>query len=271
MEEIHSITSRDNAKIKHAKSVRDGRDETMIFIEGVRLAEEALRSRLRCREAFVSTSLMGDDRIDSITRELCRSGANVYAVGDAISDSLSDTRNGQGIVALADRPLQHSLNDIISKMGVGIPTVVFLERVNNPANLGAVIRTAEAAGVAGLIISESSADPYSPKALRASMGSAFRLPIMTGAELSATCASSKKCGLISTAADVSAVSSHYRTDWRAPRLVVMGSEAHGLDAGVIEQMDELTLIEMDSGVESLNLAVACGIILFEAKRQNGHS
>ncbi|MEP7212174.1 MAG: RNA methyltransferase [Acidobacteriota bacterium] len=268
MEEIHLITSRDNAKIKHAKGVRDGRDETQIFIEGVRLAEEALCSPLRCREAFVSEAMISGEKIDAIINALRNSGAIVYKINAKTADSLSDTKNGQGIVVLADRPRQPSLRELIPIEGVGIPTVIFLEKVNNPANLGAVIRTAEAAGAAGLIISEGSADPYSPKSLRASMGSAFRLPMMTGTELNEVQAWSKACGLISTAADISASNSHTRTDWGMPRLLVLGSEAHGLDAAVIDQMDELTSIEMDNGVESLNLAVASGIILFEAKRQN---
>jgi RNA methyltransferase, TrmH family len=271
MEEIQSITSRDNAKIKYAKSVRDGRDKELIFIEGVRLAEEILRSSIRCREAFISDAVIGGERIHNIVSELRNAGAAVFMLNEKIADSLADTKNGQGIVILADRPSQSSFSDLMPITGVGIPTVVFLDKVNNPANLGAVVRTAEAAGAAGLIISERSADPFSPKALRASMGSAFRLPIATGAAFGDVQVWAKASGLVSTAADISASALHTRTDWTKPRLLVLGSEANGLEAAVIDQIDELTLIEMDNGVESLNLAVACGIILFEAKRQNGDS
>lgn len=271
MEDIEYITSRENPRIKHARSVREGRETDLMFIEGIRLVEEALRSSLRLSEAFVSAELLGSERTDLIVRALRDSGAIVHSVSKKVSDSLSDTKNGQGIVALADRPVLKKLRELNPGNTSGIPLVLFLDTVSNPSNLGAVVRTAEAAGVAGLIVSRGSADPYSAKALRASMGSAFRLPIVTESDLQVVVDWARKEGFISTAADVSATNTYFRTDWLKPRLLVLGSEAHGLDAKTIAEMDELTVIAMENGVESLNLAVASGIILFEANRQNRSS
>ena len=268
MKDIQHITSRDNPRIKLAKSVREGRQDGLIFVEGVRLAEEAIRSRLRVSEAFVSAELLGSERVNALVGALRNSGATVYSVAGKIADSLSDTKNGQGVIALAERPHSKELNELNFKCEAGIPLVLYLEAVNNPSNLGAVVRTAEAAGAVGLILSQGSADPFSPKALRASMGSSFRLPIVPDADLSVVSEWARNTGLIKTAADVSAATSHFATDWHKPRMLVMGSEANGLNAETLAAMDELTLIEMKNDVESLNLAVACGIILFEANRQN---
>jgi TrmH family RNA methyltransferase len=100
------------------------------------------------------------------------------------------------------------------------------------------------------------------------MGSAFRLHVVTGVDLPEALEWAEVNGYISTAADISATASHTHTDWTLPRLLVFGSEAHGLNENILARMSELTVIDLANGVESLNLAVASGIILFEAKRQN---
>jgi TrmH family RNA methyltransferase len=267
MDQFQRITSRENPKIKHAKSVRDGRSDEFMFIEGTRLVEEALRSELKYIEAFVSGDDASSPRIGEIVRELEKAGVPIYEVPAQIARSLSDTVSGQGVILVAERPEPIKLTDIALNRG-GVPIVLFLEKINNPSNLGAVLRTAEAAGVQSVIISEGSADPFLPKALRASMGSAFRIPIVQDVTMEAASAWAARSGLITTGADISASVPHTITDWKLSRLLVIGSEAHGLSADMIQQLDELTVIKLANSVESLNLAVASGILLFEAKRQN---
>ena len=118
MSEIQPITSRDNAKIKYAKSVRDGRVQALVFVEGVRLAEEIVRSRLPCREAFVSEAVSDGERINTIIKDLRNSGAVVNTVSEKIAETLSDTKSGQGIVVLADRPDQPTFQDLMPVNGV---------------------------------------------------------------------------------------------------------------------------------------------------------
>ena len=127
---------------------------------------------------------------------------------------------------------------------------------------------AEAADIAGMVISPRSADVFSPKAIRASMGAVFRMPVWEGAEFSQLTVWSEQNGLMVTASDVSADSSYTDIDWKIPRSLVIGSEAHGLEADELASVADKILIPMANGVESLNLAVATGIMLFEAKRQN---
>lgn len=258
------ITSKDNARIKLARAVRDGREKELIYLEGVRLASELLKSDLKAQSIFISGEAA--ERMESLVPELVRSsGVDVFVVADRVFDSISDTNSSQGIVVLAGRPRSRVRDDL--KEGTG--GLVYLSKINNPSNLGAVMRTAEAAGARGIITSPGSADPFSPKALRASMGSAFRLPVYMNVSINDAVAFARGSGVRTVAADVSARKSYTETDWRAPAMLIFGSEAHGLNAEELAMMDEVVQIPMDNSVESLNIAVSVGILLFEAKRQRG--
>jgi TrmH family RNA methyltransferase len=256
MSDSEIITSRDNVKLKFARSVRDGRESGLIFIEGVRLSNEAVRSGLSIRSTFVSNTFSKD-----LAETLENSRTDVIKVAEKAFASIADTENSQGIVLIAERPAS-SLADVRGNGPVGL-----VHQVNNPANLGALVRTAEAAGAAGLITTSGSADAYSPKALRASMGSAFRLPIIEKSTFDEAMEWARSKGLVTTAADISGTTSYSEINWKVPRLIIFGSEAHGLDERELDMIDEKIIIPMENEVESLNLAVSSGIILFEAKRQ----
>lgn len=267
MSEPKSITSRDNAKIKFVRRVRDGNEPDTIFIEGVRLAEEALRSGVEISEVFVTTAFADDQRKSSLIKEIKTRGIQITEVSSGVFDSIADTENSQAVVLIAKRP-GNGVAAIEENLKANARIALFLFEINNPANLGAVLRTAEAAGVAGVIVSSGSADPFSPKALRAAMGSSFRLPIWKGIGLDKTLEWGSENGLVSTAADINAATPYTEIDWKRPRLLIFGSEAHGLDENILGKIDELTFIPMRNGVESLNLAVSAGVIVFEAQRQN---
>jgi len=257
MNEAEVITSRDNAKLKLARAVRDGRETSLIFIEGVRLFEEAARSGLDILHVLISSDVSESVKLAELP---FTQRAATAKVASGLFDSISDTTSSQGVIALAAKP-----GSTLESIPEGL--TVLLHRINNPSNLGAVIRTAEAAGVVGLITTTGSAGAFSPKALRASMGSAFRLPVVEGIDFDDAIAWAKPRGLISTAADTSGDLAYSDVDWNLPRLIVFGSEAHGLNDKELELIDEKIFIPMENEVESLNLAVSSGIILFEAKRQ----
>ena len=259
---LRKITSRDNDRLKYARKVRDGRVGDKIFLEGVRLVAEAVRSRAQIDLLFISVDAQAE------IRDLAEIvGATVvYETSDSVFQSLADTATSQGIIAIGERP-DAGREEIRRRLETSaIPVVVYLDRVNNPSNLGAVLRTVEAAGAAGVIVSAGSADVYSPKALRAAMGSTLRLAIWPEAEFEDALRWAKETGLRTTGADVDAAVDYTELDWYRPRMLALGSEASGLSDKNRERLDELTLISMENDVESLNLAVACGVILFEAKR-----
>ena len=235
-----------------------GDEPDLIFIEGIRLAEEAIRSGIAIREAFV-TDLDTDERKLAIVSELEAISCPVWQVSASVAATISDTKNPQGLFAIASRP-RWTLADIRDGLAV------YLHEINNPSNLGAIIRTAEAAGVAGVLISEHSADAFSPKSLRGAMGSAFRVPIVIGLGMDHAFEWAADTGRITTAADVNGETSYRNVDWSNARLLVFGSEAHGLARSVRDRIQELITIPMKGSVESLNLAVSAGIIMFEAER-----
>lgn len=266
MTESITIKSRDNERLKHVRRIRDGNAEGLIFIEGVRLAEEAMRSNIVVEAYFLSETFGGSDRKTSLVDQINLCGHSYTVVADNIFSSISDTQNPQGIVLIARRP-ENSKRSIESNL-LTAPLAIFLHEIGDPSNLGGIIRTAEAAGVAGIIISNGSASAFSPKSLRAAMGSAFRLPIWESAKLDEVLIWAKNHRLRTMAADINAETEYHEIDWKVPSLVVFGSEGHGLSAEIIGMLDELTRIPMANNVESLNLAVSCGILLFEAKRQH---
>jgi RNA methyltransferase, TrmH family len=264
MKKIETITARDNRRLVHARKVRDGKAAGQIFIEGRRLVFEALRSDIEINECFV-TEGFGDHEL---LKAVADSVEVVTAVSERIFDSITDTKQSQGIVLLAKRP-EASLKSIEEGLrSSSLPIVVFLKEVNNPSNLGAVLRTAEAVGIAGVIVSNNSADIYSPKSIRAAMGAGFRMTVVEETDLTKAVSWAKEQGLTVTATDTSALDSYTETNWKKPRLLIFGSEAHGLDDDELSAVDERIKIPMATSVESLNLAVSAGIILFEARRQN---
>ncbi len=264
MDEINKIASRDNEHLKYARRVRDGREGGKIFLEGLRLVGEAARSGTVIECVFVSSEVQGEPEISELLERL--QPQKVFQTSQQLLQSLADTNNAQGIIAVGQRPESRSLSITSSNSDVA-SLVIFLNRINNPSNLGAVIRTAEAAGVAGLIISEGSADAFSAKALRAAMGSSLRIPIWTGAGFDEAIEWAGQNKLRTTAADIRAERSYTDVDWKIPRLVVFGSEAHGLSEDELEKIEDLIVIPTND-VESLNIAVACGVIMFEARRQS---
>lgn len=263
MTEIEQIASRDNRRLVHARKVRDGKIDGQIFIEGKRLVGEALRSGTRGLTCFVGDSLYDSSLVD----EVRSAGIETFRVGDGIFKSLADTVASQGVVLTAERPETGLAVLTAASQAARLPLVIFLHEIGNPSNLGAIIRTAEAAGVAGVIVSERSADVFSPKSIRASMGSAFRVPIWVDARLDDIVAWAASQALRTTAAVLSGERNYTDVDWSVPRLMFFGSEAHGLSGNVTNLVEETITISMARRVESLNLAASAAIIMFEAKRQ----
>lgn len=268
------IESRDNAALKLARAVRDGRrgaaDELM-FVEGVRLCEEATRAELiKIETVFYAEELLREPRAAVLIDALRRRARRTFVVGAAQLASISDTKTPQGVVALAARlrdDAEHFANRISLAGGVDNALCVILHRVSNPANAGSILRVAEAAGASGVIATKGTVDLFSPKAVRGAMGSAFRLPAWLGAtfgEVVAWCAERR---LRVVTSDASAVENHTAFDWTQPTALVVGEEGGGLSAEEIAAASASVRIPMREPVESLNVAVACGVLLYEAARQ----
>ncbi len=268
MDDLPQITSRDNQRLVQARKVRDGHTTTALFVEGKRLTLEALRTRLSISTCFVSERFAVRSENSEILMDLEGSSQTIFELPDRVFRTVAATENSQGVIVIAERPA-NSVEAIENNLGSKdkLPTVLLMLRVNNPSNLGAVLRTAEAAGVAGVIITKQSTDVFSPRAIRASMGAVFRIPIWPEVDFEQAVDWAEQLGLQSTAIGTASQNSYVNADLRIPRLLIFGSEAHGIGREEMDRINESMCIPMEGGVESLNLAVAAAIVLFEAKRQ----
>jgi TrmH family RNA methyltransferase len=263
------IESKDNPRLKLVRKIRDGLEPAFIFVEGVRLAEEAVRSNLAIEFCLFENSTESEPRQSDLLESVWSKTTHIFEVDRSLFLAISDTRSPQGIILIGKRPKadRAAFEIEFKRRSAALPLTVLLSEINNPSNLGAVARAAEAAGAAGIVISKNSADIFSPKALRGSMGSAFRMPIWAGATNAETIDWARSNGVSVVGATADAACSYTELAWAKPRMLVLGSEAHGIPADIESELDERISIPMDSNVESLNLAVAAGIILFEARRQ----
>jgi len=261
------ITSRDNALVKRARAVRDGRVREQIFVEGLRLSEEAWQALGPdgIREVIHTERIARDERGARLLDALRRGGRRTTPVNEADFSSVSDTKTPQGVVMLAARP--DTGPDVLLKSADTVPLIVVLHRVNNPSNAGAILRAAEAAGATAAVLTEGSADIFSPKALRGAMGSSLRLPLWTGARFREAVEWCKERGVKTVCTDLRAEKSHTEVDWTGPAALILGEEAAGLAPEEVAAADEALRIPMRPPVESLNVAVAAAIVLYEAARQ----
>ncbi len=259
------ITSRDNSLLRRARAVRDGKVKGSIFVEGLRLCEEALSSKLKIEAVIYSEEIARKARAAELIERLQATGARTASVSEKLLESISYTKTPQGIIVLAVRPML--AEEEFKARQSASPLLVLMHGINNPVNVGAIMRTAEAAGVTGIIATASTADPFSPKALRGAMGSAFRLPIWTEANYSEVVLWCALRGIRTNCAEVEAKRTFTEIDWVGPSALIVGPESTGLSSGEIASADEAVRIPMEGSVESLNVAVAAAIVLYEAHRQ----
>jgi RNA methyltransferase, TrmH family len=258
------ISSRDNSLLRRVRAVRDGKIDDSIYLEGLRLCEEALRSGLQIEAVIYSEQLAKKNRAAKLIGDLESVAGKAAAVSEKLLASISYTTTPQGIVLIADRPAVG--REGFKAKPVNIPLLIILHRINNPVNVGAILRTAEAAGASGAIATAGTADPFSPKALRGAMGASFRLPTWTGVDYGQAIAWCRENQVQIVCADVHATRDYVDIDWTRPTAIIMGAESDGLTRDEIALTDEAVRIPMKGSTESLNVAVAAGILLYEASR-----
>ena len=262
---MEEITSRRNpivARFRDRTHSASPTGATTVLLEGPRLIDEALAAGVRIDLAAVSTSMATARRSAGILERLAGANTRLVRVSPAVMEALSPVTTPSGLVALATlRPASFA-----AAAPPPQPLVVGLLGVQDPGNTGAVIRAVEAGGATG-VITVGGADPYGWKALRGAMGSAFRLPIVRALNRDQARADADAHGLRVLAAVPRNGTPVSDTDLRGPCLIWLGGEGGGLDAGVVAHADEVLSIPMHPPVESLNIAVAAALIVYEAAGQ----
>ena len=257
MNSFKEISSKDNTLIKHiSKLQKDAsyrKEKGQFVAEGLRVCKDCIENNITFDTLILSESFLKKGlEID----EIIANSVEKILVKDYIFDKISDTKNPQGIIGVGKVPCY--LYESLNKNG----KYIALENISDPTNLGAVSRTAEALGIDGIIISSDSCDPYSPKALRASMGTLLRLPIYIFEDFLSKI---KNSGMDIFACVVNQGEDIKEQDFSNGCIVMIGNEANGLTEDAKTIGKNIT-IKMEGKAESLNAAVAAAIAMWELKR-----
>lgn len=256
------VTSPQNRIIKEIKSLyrRKNRwDKNLFIIEGPKIIEEALTEQIKLKYLVFGESFL-ENKESAYLIEMAGNYQKIK-VTDRLFEEISDTESPQGILAVATF-IERRLEDICIK---DQPFLVYLDQVQDPGNIGTIIRTADAFNIDGIILGKGTVDPYNPKVVRATMGSIFRVPLYFCQKGDKLLQGWKEKGLklIATSLEGSRVDER---DFRSGSLLIIGNEARGVDVQLMNQADKLVKIPMPGKAESLNASVAASILMYEAMK-----
>ncbi len=255
------ITSAQNAKIqwvrKLAAQKKERDDSGCYVIEGVRSVEEAVRSAEICRLIFYTAPLT--PRAAELVRSAAERGIPAEEITEQLMKSVSDTASPQGVLAVMEKRAQ--------SLPENVDFVLLLDTIRDPGNLGTLFRTAAAAGVDLILLSPGCADPYAPKVIRSAMGGHLKIPFvqMNWAEMASFLRRFPAMQIL--ASDMEGGQACWNCDFTKPTTLIIGSEADGISDAAQDLSDGKVFIPMSGNIESLNAAVAAGILIFEVARQ----
>ena len=242
---------------------RRGRDGEVVLLDGRHLVGEALASRVPVEVAAFASDA-ADGRLSELAARCAAAGAQVITVPAALLSSLTPVRQPTGVVALG-RIAGATVDAALRAQPPQL--VVVLDGVQDPGNVGAIVRVAEACGASAVLTGPRTADPFGWKALRGSMGSAFRLPIASAASLGDALRAARAAGLRIFATAPRGGTPLRRAMLAGPAAILVGAEGSGPSTEALDAADESLTIEMRAPVESLNVSVAAALVLYEAARQ----
>ena len=256
------ISSTSNAQVKEvvqlAKKARLRREQGVFLVEGVRMFEELPAKWIR--KTFVSEDFLQSKQHRELLDE---KGINYEEVTDSVFAHMSDTCAPQGVLCIAKQP-SYSLEELFEGE---LTHLLVLENIQDPGNLGTMFRVGEGAGVTGIIMNGGCVDLFSPKTVRSTMGSIFRVPYFISEKLNKTLERCKQVGIKVYAAHLKGESYYDRLDYRKGTAFLIGNEGSGLTEALIKEADVYVKIPMEGQVESLNAAMAAGILMYEVNRQ----
>jgi TrmH family RNA methyltransferase len=273
------ITSVRNRRVVEARKLtqRKHRErQDRFLVEGLQIlamAEERLASdpsKVRPLDVFYSEALFVGEMAPRLLRNLVQAGADPIHVEAHVLDTLSEREASQGIAAtFALGALEGSLEEIAARPSSGPSLVLILDRLQDPGNLGTLIRTADAIGARGVILLEPCVDPFDPKTVRGTMGSLFSVPFVRVGDVDAVWSWLERLDIRAVGADATEGRPAWSEDaLRGSVALVLGNEARGLDPGLRVRLSDYIGLPLLGKAESLNVAVAGGVLMYEWLRQN---
>ena len=262
------ISSKDNSIVKFLRSLADPKrrkKEQAFLIEGVKMVEEALRDNLGIKTVIAAPSLT-QHHGKGVLKLSESKGVDIIWISERLLDVLADSKTPQPVMAVVQmkQHTEESLLDNKSRL------IVVAHQLQDPGNLGTIIRTAEAVGSSGIIITPNTVDPFNPKAVRASMNSILRLPVVLVGDIALFLQKCRQTGFQTVATALNGVKAHFAVDLTKPTAVIVGQEGAGLPQGIMDGIDLRVRIPMVETIDSLNVATAAAVVLYEAMRQRHH-
>ena len=260
--ETKIITSTKNPLIKQIRKLhrhKERQKQNLLLLEGTNLIAAACQVDYKLDIIFCTARWR--EHYQQLCLKFANWGTRIELVTPEVLKAIATTVNPDGVVAIAPRRLSKTSAIPSTNLGLAI------ERLQDPGNLGTIIRTAVATGVDCLWLSKESVDIDNPKVLRASVGEWFRLPVATQQDLSVVVQQHQQQGIQVIATTSEAIKNYWELDFNRPSLILLGNEGAGLSADLINLADEKVKIPLSNGVESLNVAIATALFLYEAKRQ----
>lgn len=256
------LTGLQNPVVKAAaelKQKKHRQQQGLFLAEGLRTVEEAVREQ--AAESIFYTPIE-DERTRAVLEEAAAQQVKLYCVSEAVMKKIADTETPQGIIACC-RMQEARLEELLASGKM----LLVLDRVGDPGNVGTMLRTADAAGIGGVVLLKGSVDAYSPKVVRSTMGSLFHVPVLSGISEEAFVRAAQRAGyqLLVTALD--GADNLYKAELSGRIAFVMGNEAGGVSSSLLQAADKRVYIPMLGRAESLNVAMAAGIVMFEALRR----
>ena len=254
------LTGLQNPMVKAAAELKQKKyrqQQGLFLAEGLRTVEEAVR--YGAVQSIFYTAIE-DDRTRAVLEEAAAKQIKLVCVSDKVLKKIADTETPQGIIAVCEMRSKR-LDEFLASGKM----LLVLDRVTDPGNIGTMLRTA--AGVGGLLLLQGCADIYAPKTVRASMGSLFHLPVLSGLSEELLVQAARKAGYELLVTCLDGADNLYKADLQGRLAFVMGNEANGVSPALLAAADKRVFIPMQGRAESLNVAMAAGIVMFEALRQ----
>lgn len=259
------LTSKENKAVRYLVSLSDPRvrkKDKAFLVEGIKMVEEALRDSLGVKQVIAAPSLTRHHG-KGVIKLAERSGVEILWISERLLGSLSDSKTPQPVMAVVGMR-EHTEDQLISQNS---KLIVIAHHLQDPGNLGTIIRTAEAVGASGVAVTPHTVDPYNGKAIRGSMGSVMRVPVIRIQNEHDFVEICKKRGFQTVALELNGRKTPFELDLTAPTVIMLGQESSGLTTEELVDFDHRVRIPMAETIDSLNVATSAAVILYEAKRQ----
>ena len=255
------IESKDNNLFKHIKKLKERRvrdKEGLYILEGLRLIEEAIKAKVEIENIIISKDY--EDKFEDFLIKSNTLNIKTNILSNNLFTQIASTENPQGIIAIAKKK--------DNEKTLSGDFYLICDKVQDPGNLGTIIRTAHAAGVNGIILTKGTVDIYNDKTIRSTMGSIFYIPIFYDDKNYSIIKSLKEDGFNLVATSLAESKNFFEEDLKGKTILAVGNEGNGISDELFELADKKVKIPMPGGAESLNVSIATSIILFEKVRQN---